>query len=175
MTNIAEAPQGAAVAPKSGVLIAYYSLNGHARTLAQTLAGKLGADLVEIAERRPRRAGRARPGLRSRLDALLQRRPAIAKTDADIGRYALVLLAGPVLAGRVAGPLRSFVAKHRDAVGDWALLVTHDQPEVGPVAAEFARRIGRPPRVVLDMMRQEIDTQSFEMKLDVFAKTLAGS
>lgn len=158
-----------------GVLVAVYSLDGHARVVAEALARKLDADVTEITEVRPRRAGRPKPTLRSRLDALLQRCPPISPMDIDVSAYDLVLLAGPMLAGRVAGPLRSFVAQHREAIGDWALLVTHDEVEAGPVATEFTRRLGRPPRIVMDMMRKEIDAASFEMKLDIFAKTLVSA
>jgi hypothetical protein len=92
-------------------LILCYSKTGHTRALARRLAEAVGgADLAEIGCARYARAG-ARAYMRAGFDALRDARPEIEMPPSAEGRE-LVLIGGPVWAGRPAPPLLSYLA-HR--------------------------------------------------------------
>lgn len=91
---------------KPRILLTYYSMTGHTRGLAEELRSALQADLEEIREPRPRRG--LSGVLRALFEAVLRREPPIGMPSHDPAAYDLLALGGPVWAGRMASPLRSY-------------------------------------------------------------------
>lgn len=92
------------------MLLVYYSRSGYTRRVAQALALASGADLEEL---RPVRDYAGPWGyLRAAGAALLRHRPALQPLRHRPADYATVLVGLPVWAGRIAAPVRSFVAEH---------------------------------------------------------------
>jgi flavodoxin len=91
-------------------LVAFYSLTGNTRLIAQTIAGAVNADMQEI---RPikgipsRGFGRFLQGGRQ---AMLGIRTDLKPMERSAGDYDLVFLGTPVWAWRCAPPVRSFLA-----------------------------------------------------------------
>ena len=87
-------------------LVAYYSLKGSVKSAAETLSTGMGADLYEIkAVKNYRGVGVMRAGFES---ILSKKNSEIEKVGIDIGQYDRVVLAGPIWAGSLAGPVKSF-------------------------------------------------------------------
>lgn len=95
---------------KPRTLIAYYSMSGHTRQVAQELCTFFEADLEEIRE--PHRRHGFTGVLRSLLDAGLHRMPEILPPEHDPADYDLLVLGGPIWAGRLAAPLRGYARRH---------------------------------------------------------------
>ena len=129
-------------------LVAYYSMSGNTRALANEISTKLGADLEEITEPTPRHG--AIGMARAMFDALLHRSPPIAPTTHDPARYDVLLIGGPVWAGHIASPMRSFAARYGPSAAHVAFFCTESGhgaegafAELEQVVPEHARRHAR--------------------------------
>lgn len=94
----------------SNVLIAFYSMGGNTRRIAEEIRAATGADIEEIGEAHPRRG--AVGLLRAMFDATLRRKPRILAIGHDPANYDLLLLGGPVWAGRMAAPVRTYAQQY---------------------------------------------------------------
>lgn len=90
------------------ILVCYFSRTGHTRRLAQELQRALGAEIEELREPRPRKG--LRGFVRSALDAITHRYPAIETPRHDPAQFDLLVLGGPIWVGRMASPLRTYAA-----------------------------------------------------------------
>ena len=95
-----------AVMPK--ILIVYYSRTGTTRKLANALAERLGADVVEI--RCNRYTGGIFRYLRAGYDSVKGNLPPIDMPETDAMAYDLVLVGAPIWTSYPALPLRAFLA-----------------------------------------------------------------
>src|SRR6188768_2137543 len=96
--------------------IVFYSWHGNNEALATFLANRLQCGVVRIVERR------RRTGLTILFDVLLRRLPAIQKIDKLFEVYDHVILCGPIWAGRLAAPLRSFLKEHGRQLRDYSFV-----------------------------------------------------
>lgn len=128
-------------------LVVAYSLSGNNTMLADHLAGKLKADREELTVQRDM-------GMFAlALDALFNRKPPIGPTQRDPGDYELVVLAGPIWMGKIASPVRSFIARHRSTLPRVAFISVCGGA-LGPndkVPKEVARLLGTPPVAVAQL------------------------
>jgi len=85
------------------VIVIYYSYSGNNETLAKELQRRLVCSIWKIEEVHRRR------GITIFLDILFHRRPKILKPAIQLSRFNHVILVAPVWAGKIAGPLRSFL------------------------------------------------------------------
>ena len=88
------------------VLVVSYSYPGTSRQVATTLAGLQGWATGEISEERPGRGDG-----RCVLDSLLRRQPPIRYEGPPPEQFAAVVLVAPIWLYRLAGPMRTFVAR----------------------------------------------------------------
>lgn len=88
-------------------LVAFYSRSGVTRHVAHQLARRLGADLLELRDVRPRDGMLGY--MRSALEAMHGTLPDIAHKLIDPADYDLVLLGTPVWASHVSSPMRRFL------------------------------------------------------------------
>ena len=97
-------------------LIVYYSMSGNTEYAARRVAERIGAELLPV---RPETAypdkGFAKfyHGGKS---AVLGQNPRLQPCVFDAGRFDRVIFGFPVWAGRVAPPIRSFIAEHGEAL-----------------------------------------------------------
>jgi hypothetical protein len=129
-------------------LIVYYSHHGNNETLAKHLAAGIECGLQRIVEVRTRTA------LTILFDVFFDRLPRIQPIDKALGEYDHVILVGPVWAGRIAAPLRSFLQRYRQQLRDYSFITLCGYENAGQAAAlsaELARRVGRPPRALAEL------------------------
>src|SRR5512134_1207779 len=93
------------------IMVVCYSYTGISRRAAQLLCSHHGWPLGEISE------VRSRGTLRCVLDSLLRRRPEIRYQGPDPADFRTVVLVSPIWMYRLAGPMRSFVARHQATLG----------------------------------------------------------
>ena len=87
-------------------IVVYFSLKGRVKAAAEMLSAEIGADLCEIkALKNYRGPGVIRAGFES---IISKKGSAIEKIGTDIGQYDRVVIAGPIWAGTLAGPVKSF-------------------------------------------------------------------
>jgi len=156
-------------------LVVYYSSTGHTRTVAEALAEELGADLAEITcEIYLRWYG----PLAMAWDIFTRRRPRIEVLTPPHAHYDLVVVGGPVWAGRAAPPVLRLLAEHGSEITRAGLFVTCSgaspkyPPE--PALAEMAALV--PGRVVGQkaFREAEIAAGDYRAPLAEFARSLGG-
>lgn len=148
-------------------LIVYYSLEGSTKMIAEKLAGKMGADLLEIRSVKEYPVKGPSKFLVGGKDAAFNVCPEIEKFSVNVKKYDAIIIGTPVWNGTIAPPVRSFL---RDT-----LIKT-------PNVAAFACMAGKDPKrtfkvikelVVIDKLVAEVSFYGLENRSDpdVEAKT----
>lgn len=128
-------------------LLVYYSMSGHTRTLADELRASLDADVEEIREPRVRHG--LSGVLRALIDAIARRKPPIDPPHKDPGDYGLLVLGGPVWAGRMASPVRTYAQRYGREARRVAFFCTEGGSGAEQAFAELQRFCGRAPVATL--------------------------
>ena len=155
------------------VLLVFYSLSGTGRRAAEALAAMRDWRLAEIVEPAPRTGFVGT--LRCVVDSLLRRRVPIHYRGPYPGSYTTVVLISPVWAGRMAAPMRSFIAKHAAELPNVALLTVMGGRGAPEVVAEAGRLLGRSPILSTAFTTREIEDGSGTARLSAFADALHGA
>lgn len=106
----------------SRTLVVYYSRTGHTDQLARQIATRFHADLERIEDRHDRKGPLGY--LRSAIEAVLGFQAPVVRARHRPGQYDLVIVGTPVWFWGVASPVRTWVARHRDALGNIAVFCT---------------------------------------------------
>ena len=125
------------------ILVVCYSYTGTTRALAQLLCSHHGWPLAELVEEHPRSG--AMGTLRCVLDSMLRRHPAVRYVGPDPGDFHTVVLMAPIWVYRLAGPMRTFIADHRDALRRVAVIVTMGSAGASNAVLEVSHVLGRTP------------------------------
>lgn len=161
--------EGAVIHP----LIVCYSRTGHTRALARRLAGALvGAAFAEIGCPRYQGGG-ASVYLRAGWDALRGARPEIDMPATTAG-HELVLVGGPVWAGRPAPPLLTYRARRPslpDRVG--LFLTSGGGPPQTAALDRLAALLPAPETARLVLSEREVREYAAEDRVSAFVKALA--
>lgn len=141
-------------------LIVYYSLEGSTKMIAEKLAGKMGADLLEIRSVKKYPDKGPAKFLVGGKDAAFNVCPEIEKFSTNVKQYDAIIIGTPVWDGTIAPPVRSFL---RDT-----LIKT-------PNVAAFACMAGKDPKktfkvikelVVIDKLVAEVSFYGLENRND---------
>jgi flavodoxin len=151
-------------------LVVYYSWTGHTRQIAEAIAAELSADVEEIREVRPRAGWVAY--FRSVWEALRSRSAPIGKPQKNASAYDLVVLGTPVWAGRVASPMRTYIAQERGRFARIALFCTEGGANGEKAMAQVAQLCGKEPAATLIVTERDIRSGAYRQKVADFAKAL---
>lgn len=141
------------------VLVVCYSYTGTARRAAELLCSHHGWALGEVRDPAPRGT------LRCVLDSLLRRRPAIRYEGPAPHGFDTVVLVAPIWMYRLAAPMRSFVAHHRDQLPRVAVLVTMNAGGATNAFTEVAHLLGHWPVACAGFLQREIEDGSGTTRL----------
>jgi hypothetical protein len=133
--------------------VVYYSRGGNNAVLARYLSQRLGCDLVPIVE------VKRRSNLTILWDLLFRRYPRIEPIDRVFREYDRVVLVGPVWAGKLAAPLRTFLRVYRQQLHEYAFvtLCGYARPKQRDwLSAELSWRVGRVPQAVCELRVSEL-------------------
>ena len=148
------------------ILVVCYSFTGVSRRAAQLLCSHHGWPLGEI------RDAHSRGNVRCVLDSLLRRHPKIAYEGPDPADFRTVVLVSPIWMYRLAGPMRSFVAQHREALRRVAVVSTMGSAGASNAVAEIAQTLGHAPVASAAFTAREIEDGSGTTRLLAFGDTL---
>ena len=152
------------------VLVAYFSVSGHTEALAKAVAAELGADLEAI---RPEGSYAGFVGALRGMWQHLSGRPARLTPTRPTDPYRLVVVGSPVWGGRLAAPVRSYLAAGRGRIaavaGFWVSRSGQAYPALG---REMASLCGAEPRATVAFNDQEVIAGRFGPKAAAFAATL---
>ena len=89
--------------------VVYYSLQGSTKRVAEKVAELLGASTLELVCEKPYPTSGPMRLVRGAKDAMAGIAPALLPYDFDAQSYDLVVVCGPLWAGKMAAPLNTFV------------------------------------------------------------------
>ncbi len=135
-------------------LVVYYSFTGNTRKVAEELAGRLGADLTELIEERPRKG--LSGAIRAIFESLRHRASEITPVTAPLRKYDLIILAAPLWAGHIASPMRDFAERYREELSQVSFVITHGGSSVKKAAKELEEFCGQHPLEVMDIQEVQI-------------------
>lgn len=151
----------------ANTLVAYYSMSGNTRAIANEICDALGADIEEIRE------PHARHGvvgvMRGLFDAVLRRQPPILPFDHDPASYDLVVLGGPVWAGRMAAPVRTFAKQHAMQAPQIAFFCTEGGRGAETAFADLESLCNHAPKATLVVDGKHLESAHHRAELGHFA------
>lgn len=151
-------------------LVACYSMTGNTRRIADEVTIALQADGEDIRELHPRRG--LSGVLRALFDALTRREPPIESIRRDPSDYDLLVLSGPVWAGRLASPVRSYARQHAAKARRIAFMCTEGGRGGEQAFAELSSLCGRTPEATLVITAEQIKNANYHEAVQRFASSL---
>lgn len=131
----------------ANTLIAYYSMSGHTRKLANEIRNATGAVLEEINEPNPRRGFSG--VVRALVDAVARRTPPILAAANNPADYELLVIGGPVWAGRMAAPVRTYAQRYGAQAPHVAFFCTEGGRGADTAFADLEKLCQKPPDATL--------------------------
>lgn len=150
----------------SNTLVAYYSLTGHTRQIAEAIAAEHDADLEVIEDTFNRGTGLGSP--RSAIEGLLGLRSSITPPKHDPNEYDLVVVGTPVWAARLSSPVRSYLSQQRTSLKRVAFFCTQ-----GGIGGKWTLQImakvsGQWPIACMIISERQLNDQVAEEKIAQF-------
>jgi flavodoxin len=149
-------------------LVVYYSVSGTNRRAAEIIAGALGADLEEIKY----------PGNTAMLilRGWLGLGANIGEPARDPSKYGLVVVGGPIFAGKLAPPVKAYLQKERGAfAGKLAIFLVCGGAGDAEALAEMGKAAGKAPcasAVIKITDKERRFTAENEAQAKAFAESL---
>lgn len=152
-------------------LIAYYSMTGHTRDIATELRRATGADIEEIAEPKPRHGFTG--VVRALIDSIARRTPPIVTAHRDPANYDLLLIGGPVWAGRMAAPVRTYAERYGVKAPRVAFFCTEGGSGAEKAFADLEQLCQHRPEATLVIDAAHLPAVEHHAALGQFTQTLS--
>lgn len=153
-------------------LLAYYSMGGNTRRVANELGEAVDADVEEIDEPRPRHG--ATGVLRALLDATLRRKAAIRPVRHDPADYDLLIMGGPVWGGRLAAPVRTYAERYGRRAPNVAFFCTEGGHGAETAYADLEALCQHSPETTLTVDAAHLPAPAHRAEMERFVRTTAG-
>lgn len=152
-------------------LIVYYSMTGNTQKIADEIRAAMGAevDLERIHE--PRERHGMTGAFRAMFDAVTRRKPPIEPIDRQPADYDLLILGGPVWAGRMASPVRTYASRHGGNAPQVAFFCTEGGSGADTAFAELEQLCHRAPSATLIVDRAHLAGMSHHDEVARFTAT----
>lgn len=154
-------------------LVAYYSMTGHTQRLANEVRNVTGAALEEIREPTPRHGFSGM--LRALFDGVARRTPPILGADHDPADYDLLVIGGPVWAGRMAAPVRTYAKRYGATARHVAFFCTEGGRGAETAFADLERLCQHPPQATLVVDAAHLPAVEHHVALSRFATDLGAT
>lgn len=154
-------------------LVAYYSMTGHTRRIANEVSDVTGAELEEIREPRPRHGFTG--VVRALFDGVARRTPPILGAGHDPADYDLLVIGGPVWAGRMAAPVRTFAKRYGASAPHVAFFCTEGGRGAESAFADLEKLCLHPPEATLVVDAAHLPAIEHHVALSRFASTLTAT
>lgn len=153
-------------------LVVYYSRTGSTKTVASSLAERLGADLEEIVDKTHRKGPVG--WLRSAKDGATGKLTVIGGIRYNPSDYDMVIIGTPVWAGRLSPAVRTYLTGRVDSPPRVAFFLTASGEDVGPALLDMRQTAGAEPVAELTLTTKEIRNGAMGAKVEEFMARLTG-
>lgn len=157
----------------ANTLVAYFSLTGHTKQVAEEIARELHADLDQIVDVAARTFT---PGhmIWFAMEALLRQSPDIQDPRHDPSDYDLVIIGTPVWAGNMASPVRTYVERYKAQFKRIALFCTEGGSNGEHALRQIADAAEARPVAQVIITEAELTSGAYKAKTTAFAQAVAG-
>jgi menaquinone-dependent protoporphyrinogen IX oxidase len=156
--------------PSMSTLVVYFSRTGTTRSVAETIASSLGADIEAIHEPRSRLG--LRGYIHSALDATLSRWVPIDAIRRDPTRYDLVVVGTPVWGWSLSAPVRAFLSNHARRLPRVAFFVTKGGSGDRRVFRQMAEVAAASPVATLALYQRDVERGLVTHAIESFIDSL---
>jgi flavodoxin len=154
----------------ASILVAYYSMSGNTRTIANEIGATTDADIEEIREPHTRHG--LSGAIRALLDTLIRRTPSILPANRDPAGYDLLILGGPVWGGRMAAPVRTFAKRYGAKAPQVAFFCTEGGRGSDTAFAELEHLCMHAPRATLVVDSKHLEPSAHRAEIGHFASRM---
>ncbi len=120
-------------------LIIYYSWSGNTRSLAKTIKGLTGADIVEVIPQTPYPSEYNKTVSQAKKEVDSNYKPPIKTEIKNISEYGLIFVGSPNWWGTISSPIRSVLASHDFSGKRIAPFITHEGSRMGRAAEDIKK------------------------------------
>ena len=160
-------------------LVVFHSVSGNTKKVAEAITEALSADVEQIQEVKPRPVDIKARGLGNFLNmgrvvfaAMSGRAVPIKDVRHDPADYDLVVIGTPVYAGAAAGPVWSYIKRHRSEFKDVAFFCTGEDPHNEKVFVKMEETAGKAPRAVFPFHAPKVKEGEFGPQVEEFVAKL---
>lgn len=157
----------------ANILVAYYSMSGHTRGIANEIRDVTGAELEEIGEPRPRHGFTG--VMRALFDGVARRTAPILVASHDPADYDLLVLGGPVWAGRMAAPVRTYAKRYGASAPHVAFFCTEGGRGAESAFADLEKLCQHPPEATLVVDAAHLPAVEHHVALTRFVSSLSST
>lgn len=154
-------------------LVAYYSMSGNTRRIANEIRDATGADIEEIGEIKPRKG--VGGAIRALFDAVTRRTPPILVANHNPADYDLLVIGGPVWAGRIASPVRTYAKRYGTHARHVAFFCTEGGRGADSAFADLQKLCGRAPDATLAVDAEHLPQVEHHVALGQFTSQISPS
>ncbi len=124
-----------------------YSWTGNNRALADSVAKELALEHIRVTEAKTRTMGSIFQ------DLIFNKTPGVGPVPESLENYRLLLLFGPVWAGRAATPLRTYFKRIKNSPCNYAYIsISGGADNSNPkLADDLKKRTGKEPAALIDL------------------------
>lgn len=151
-------------------LVAFYSLTGNTSLVASKIAALLHADTDRILTEVPYEGGWGYA--KAAYHSLIGRKVAIKASGVTPQDYDLVVVAGPVWSGRIAPPVRTYLANYRGQFRRVAFCVTQGGTSPGKALQQMETISGAKPVETMSVQAKEVVEGRHDKAARTFVKRL---
>ncbi len=148
-------------------IVVYCSRSGNTKTVAEEIARAIGADIEEIRDTAKRRGliGYMRCGR----EGMRKMTTVLAAPGRNVSGYDLVIVGGPIWAGSMSSPVRTWLRAHAAEIHHAAFFLTHGGTARDAVLAEMASASRLRPVAELSVREGELGKAAAGERIAAFA------
>lgn len=122
-------------------LVAFYSLEGNTQFISESIAAKLGADILKLETEKPFPTQGFAKFFKGGMSSVFKSTPKLKNQGIDLSAYDNIVLGMPVWASTYASPMNTLIKKHKFTGKKVALLLCSGGPEVGKCLANLKKAL----------------------------------
>lgn len=128
-------------------LITYFSFSGNNEMLAKEVQKRMSCDMLQILETKKRK------GFTILMDILFNRTPDIQHYDKNVKGYDHVVCVGPIWAGKIATPLKSFLRIEKNNIRRYSFIsaCSGSPGQREKIEKELTRTTQQQPAIVTEL------------------------
>jgi len=152
------------------ILVVYYSLYGHTKTIAEEISSNLAADIEEIRELTSRKG--VKGWLLTAIDSIFRRSVPIGSSMLNPSNYDLVIIGTPVWAFTMSCGVRSWLKKYGKNLKQVAFFATMGKNGDKSTFTAMENLCSKKPLLTTAFIDKTITTKWYQTQLDKFLREI---